>query len=62
MIERIEHVDGGMMIEGTITLSDDMPAGVIYAQIFEEVKEMLVKHAFEGDDSIVYPDTETEGH
>lgn len=62
MIERVENVDGGMLIEGTITLSDDMPAGVIYAQIFEEVKEMLVKHAFDGGENIDYADTETESH
>lgn len=62
MIERVEHVDGGMMIEGTITLSDDMPAAAIYAQIFEEVKEMLVKHAFDGGENIVYSDSETKGH
>ena len=62
MIERVENVNGGLMIEGTISISDDMPAGAIYAQIFEEVKEMLVKHAFDGGDNIVYPDTETERH
>lgn len=62
MIERIENVDGGMIIEGTITLSDDMPAGAVYAQIFEEVKEMLVKHAFDGGENIVCSDTATERH
>lgn len=62
MIERVENVNGGLMIEGTITINDDMPAGVIYAQIFEEVKEMLMKHAFDGGDNIDYPDTETKGH
>ena len=62
MIERVENVDGGMMIEGTITMSDDMPAAAIYRQIFKEVYEMLVKHAVDGGENIVYPDSETKGY
>ena len=60
MIERVENVNGGLMIEGTIALNDDMPAGVIYAQIFEEVKEMLMKNVFDGSDNIDYPAAETK--
>lgn len=60
MIERIENDNGGLMIEGTITLKDDMTAGAIYAQIFKEVQEMIIKHAFDGGDNIEYPAAETE--
>lgn len=62
MIERVENVNGGLMIEGTITVNDDMPAGVIYAEIFKEVQEMLMKNVFDGSENIEYPATETERH